>query len=539
MYVLYIKIIEYFQVKTFKCKQCGHHAVTKMEFWDHTKTHIRSEKMLTCPKCPFVTEYKHHLEYHLRNHYGSKPFQCNKCPYSCVNKSMLNSHLKSHSNIYQYRCADCSYATKYCHSLKLHLRKYNHKPAMVLNPDGTPNPLPIIDVYGTRRGPKIKRSSSDQTTTETNQEIQALLSPPQLVREKTPKSNRNGKRSAQERRSDFPRTPPESPRYRDDDVKQENLHKLFDGPQKSPREEMLQTERSNIANFEFVRNSNNNIMLQHVQQAQQNALPVPDLMSSLNPAAIQGLLMANPARNQTVNPVTAMALQSLLLQNSANQAAMDFVKSPAHLYAAAAFGQYLLGNPALHNASRMEVVQPAEDQQRSNIAAQFIQRQPHSDQPNPKPSNLPATATPSPSNNRAVRDMETAAHTPLDLRNPRCTSDFSRHKRKGKAMRYEYQRSPQETSTSNDSEEVLDFSRSSPSAIKQESKTVVMNGKNDVTAEESRVCKYCDISFPPILYDLHMKFHSNDADPFRCLQCGAVTKDKVGFFIHLATASHS
>ena len=63
---------------------------------------------------------------------------------------MLNSHMKSHTNIYQYRCADCTYATKYCHSLKLHLRKYAHKPAMVLNPDGTPNPLPIIDVYGTR-----------------------------------------------------------------------------------------------------------------------------------------------------------------------------------------------------------------------------------------------------------------------------------------------------------------------------------------------------------------------------------------------------
>ena len=57
---------------------------------------------------------------------------------------------------FPYRCADCNYATKYCHSLKLHLRKYAHKPAMVLNNDGTPNPLPIIDVYGTRRGPKKK-----------------------------------------------------------------------------------------------------------------------------------------------------------------------------------------------------------------------------------------------------------------------------------------------------------------------------------------------------------------------------------------------
>ena len=79
--------------------------------------HIKPEKMLNCPKCPFVTEYKHHLEYHLRNHFGSKPFKCPNCSYTCVNKSMLNSHMKSHTNIYQYRCADCNYATKYCHRL--------------------------------------------------------------------------------------------------------------------------------------------------------------------------------------------------------------------------------------------------------------------------------------------------------------------------------------------------------------------------------------------------------------------------------------
>ncbi|KAF4528709.1 hypothetical protein B566_EDAN014277 [Ephemera danica] len=145
------------KVKTFRCKQCNFVAVTKLDFWSHTRSHIKNEKMLSCPRCPFVTEYKHHLEYHLRNHSGSKPFKCSQCSYSCVNKSMLNSHLKSHSNVYQYRCADCNYATKYCHSLKLHLRKYTHQPAMVLNPDGSPNPLPIIDVYGTRRGPKTKK----------------------------------------------------------------------------------------------------------------------------------------------------------------------------------------------------------------------------------------------------------------------------------------------------------------------------------------------------------------------------------------------
>lgn len=147
--------------RNLKCRHCSFKAKNKLEFWEHGTMHIKPEKMLNCPKCSFVTEYKHHLEYHLRNHFGSKPFKCGKCSYSCVNKSMLNSHMKSHSTVYQYRCLDCSYATKYCHSLKLHLRKYAHKPAVVLNPDGTPNPLPIIDVYGTRRGPRPKKPKPD------------------------------------------------------------------------------------------------------------------------------------------------------------------------------------------------------------------------------------------------------------------------------------------------------------------------------------------------------------------------------------------
>ncbi|KAG9509644.1 Protein hunchback, partial [Fragariocoptes setiger] len=130
-------------MRTYRCRQCEHIATSKPEFWQHSRIHIKPEKLLCCDKCEFVTEYKHHLEYHHRNHTGVKPFRCDQCQYECVNKSMLNSHLKSHSSHYQYRCHNCSYATKYVHSLKLHLRKYQHEPTD-----------PIIDVYGTRRGPR-------------------------------------------------------------------------------------------------------------------------------------------------------------------------------------------------------------------------------------------------------------------------------------------------------------------------------------------------------------------------------------------------
>ncbi|XP_031638705.1 protein hunchback [Contarinia nasturtii] len=151
------KVNSHGKVKTHKCKHCAYIGVTKKDFWEHQRQHIKPERQISCPKCPFVTEFKHHFEYHVRNHDGDKPFKCPECAYSCVNKSMLNSHLKSHSDVYQYRCENCNYATKYVHSLKLHLRKYDHHPAVPLDPEGIPDAAPIIDVYGTRRGPK-KRS---------------------------------------------------------------------------------------------------------------------------------------------------------------------------------------------------------------------------------------------------------------------------------------------------------------------------------------------------------------------------------------------
>lgn len=113
--------------KMYKCKQCVFICVNKEDYWLHQRQmHIKPEKLLECSKCPFVTEYKHHLEYHLRNHMGSKPYKCTQCEYACVNLSMLRSHSKSHSKAIQYNCAECSYSTKYYNSLKAHMDKFNH-----------------------------------------------------------------------------------------------------------------------------------------------------------------------------------------------------------------------------------------------------------------------------------------------------------------------------------------------------------------------------------------------------------------------------
>ena len=89
----------------------------------------------------FVTNLKHHLQYHIKTHSQIKPFKCGKCEYACANNSMLNSHMKyvfkdfhttfhmlyrSHNFAYPYQCRDCTYQTKYSHSLKIHMKTYNH-----------------------------------------------------------------------------------------------------------------------------------------------------------------------------------------------------------------------------------------------------------------------------------------------------------------------------------------------------------------------------------------------------------------------------
>ena len=61
------------KLKSYRCKQClDFLATNKNDYYDHQRLHIKPEKLLQCPLdgCRFVTEYKHHLEYHVRNHSG-------------------------------------------------------------------------------------------------------------------------------------------------------------------------------------------------------------------------------------------------------------------------------------------------------------------------------------------------------------------------------------------------------------------------------------------------------------------------------------
>ncbi|UJR31053.1 hypothetical protein I4U23_018563 [Adineta vaga] len=116
------------KAKVHRCRQCSFVSSVKEDYWAHHRVHIRADKILECPSCPFVTEYKHHLEYHLRNHLGSKPFKCSKCDYACVNLSMLRSHKKSHYRHLLFKCSNCSFESKQYQALQEHLQIEGHEP---------------------------------------------------------------------------------------------------------------------------------------------------------------------------------------------------------------------------------------------------------------------------------------------------------------------------------------------------------------------------------------------------------------------------
>nr|CAD7256988.1 unnamed protein product [Timema shepardi] len=452
------------KVKTFRCKQCKFAAVTKLEFWEHSRCHIKVEKLLTCPKCPFVTEYKHHLEYHLRNHFKSKPFKCNKCPYSCVNKSMLNSHLKSHSNIYQYRCSDCTYATKYCHSLKLHLRKYAHKPAMVLNPDGTPNPLPIIDVYGTRRGPK-QRTKNSESINENNNSLMAPTTQPQA-------------------------THPMGPQY----TLFQPSYSVLQTPQQSSPNLSLPFPYGPLINSSFPPTSNGSLLrfpiINKIQPLQDDGGSTlqEGAMSCLNKVLISQL---NNNNNNTSDVTEKHYMAQISLQQPGGQIPIDDI------------GMKHIGSPLdLSKPDTPEVTEP----------------------PNTSNTRTEGSPTATAKNRRKGKAFK-LERIAMKLQHQQSSEEEEEPNIKVPKLRddnvIENTASVSNTAPSTpETTSQIPHDEGEPEKRKEPEKALCSD------EQDTYNCSYCDITFKDIvMYTVHMGYHGYQ-DPFTCNMCGQQTPDK-------------
>ncbi|XP_058827732.1 protein hunchback-like [Topomyia yanbarensis] len=498
------KINSHGKVKKFKCKQCEFVAVTKLSFWEHTRSHIKPEKMLSCPKCPFVTEYKHHLEYHLRNHQRSKPFQCSKCSYSCVNKSMLNSHMKSHSNVFQFRCADCNYATKYCHSLKLHLRKYAHKPGVVLNMDGTPNPLPIIDVYGTRRGPKTKLpKSAGDLKSESRQPPQSPAQAPLTPISHPPVPNQN------------PFTPPSGSNLA------RNLlpHQLL----QSPLANMFKNAASsNLPLFPYL---NLNFQMFADQQA---------AIAQLSPNFHQQF--SNQFHDKLNNEESTESPSKNNLSPSSSSSSSFSITSNTN--------NSNNTNPNLSDELLKQITAAAADS--SNLKAESHSTT-DTDMDYQVGEDLPPSSrasftpqTPSTSSGTGHGNATTGG------------GSGSKNRRKGRAFKLERLNDFAKTlktgvagaamENSEDEHTDEDQRREHQQQPAVSSGVVIavtsVSSAVQTTPTRSFECKYCDISFKnDVMYTIHMGYHGYD-DVYKCNMCGEKSEDRIGFFLHIARKAH-
>lgn len=524
------------KAKLFKCKQCDFVGVTKLIFWEHTRSHIKPEKMLTCPKCPFVTEYKHHLEYHLRNHSRSKPFQCPKCNYSCVNKSMLNSHLKSHSNVFQYRCADCNYATKYCHSLKLHLRKYSHKPDVVLNQDGTPNPLPIIDVYGTRRGPKTK-----------SQQIK--------LEEKQNRMQHKIKQQQQQQQ------PPQHPSQHSGMGNNQKTTSTLSIASSTNSNSINTSPSSTLKNLQ-----NSNVLPQNI---------LPNALANMFQNAGTNMPLF-PYLNLNFQMFAAQQQAAVIAQLSPNiQSQLQFQRD-SHAGGGGLHhhhGGGLMNNndDYIHETDDDNSKQMNPDSSALNLSATMKSRNSDDDDEDDDVNN-------NHNNNNNLDDNEYDDCDDNIHEENDCNSTFprtpttnvnhsSKNRRKGRAYKMVNfdEKSNESKSSENERMSPMSSNNYPPSPISskhlqqhrretqhQQQITTTTSTSSTTSSSSSSVtlsstglaqkvfeCKFCDISFKDdVLYTIHMGYHGYN-DVFKCNMCGEKCDDRVAFFLHIARNSHS
>ncbi|XP_055339547.1 protein hunchback-like isoform X2 [Paramacrobiotus metropolitanus] len=480
------------KVKNYRCKQClDFVAANKNEHYDHLRLHIKAEKQLACPMdgCRFVTEYKHHLEYHVRNHSGSKPFKCPNanCNYTCVNKSMLNSHMKSHSNFYQYRC-ECGYATKYCHSLKLHLKKYNHK--------------------ATNNGPESAQLSMAASP-------QSIITASPV---KSPRDEHHPKR----------RSRPKKP------VPQE--------PSVAPHPPPVVSSAPGGGGFGGFPMAMPEAAVS-VPQAFPYSLYPPGFSQFQAASIYNNLLLSAAAANGLINPAMRMNMARPPLALTPENAIIKR-DSPTPPLA----DDHQTGNN-LENLGKRKQKGVLRMLPQSRVIRSSIQEPPA---PNGLPLDLSgscgkenghsssATTTSSESQSRHSDSPKSNGSSAPDSTGD--LSSSSRRRRKGPAFKIDLavRQRLQDALTEEDE----------PSGFLEEEKCPIIQPESpeDLRGTESVIkvkkprrelaCEHCGMAFEDgTMYTMHMGFHGRDS-PYTCGLCGHQAMDRVSFFLHIAKAPH-
>ncbi|XP_065210886.1 protein hunchback-like [Planococcus citri] len=516
--------------KVHKCRTCGFTTTNKHEYWAHNAVHMKPEKILRCPECPFTTEYKHHLDFHMWNHQGVKPHKCDKCPYVCVNKSMLKSHLKSHSNVYQYRCANCSYRTKYCHSLKIHLRKYRHEPGMVLDSEGNPNPNPVIDVYGNRRGPKQKSKKHDQhhhhhhqqqhqQQQQQHQQQQSQQQPP--IQPAVPQLNAFQSFPPWVNNVFFPENA-RIPALLPSTIMGTPFAAAAAAAALSDQAKSLATDLTSQDSNDTL---NNNLKITNINN---------NISSSCNNNNNNTIFNHNNNNNNNI----------IIMSNDKGINTMDTIQRE---HCSSIKHEACSDDEDMFHSSIDEPCSVSPPPSSNFMLAYDLKR---STSTTPR---LPEITTPSPMTviEDAPLNLTVSSHT-ITTQETNNTTPVVKNRRKGVAIKLkqriyatddeDYPQNLSSSSTKTNVETTSTTSSTTPGSV-DEKPQPSSDSETDIVAKLKDkknffYCDFCEITFfNQVMFTMHMGYHGY-SDPFTCNRCGKKTEDNIAFYAHMISSAH-
>ena len=437
------------------------------------------------------------------------------------------------------------YATKYCHSLKLHLKKYGHKPAMVLNNDGSPNPLPVIDVYGNKRGPKNSKNGSAEP--QNGSGLFPSLPPnfPTSLPNFPGFPNFLGLSQLHQLQSQFG-TPPkvaQVPPFRLEDPDKDKEERGVSPPMMEEPDVKLRCEKC-----EFSTSSpevHKNHLLLHASsergalhrlltQGQTQPAMEPELSfsprkRSASPQPPRPVFMERP--ESPAGPMdyfNKIAIANPLLQglvpNPAIKALMEQRKRENSLSSSP--DSFRNDSPS----SREDAPLPPNKRVKSDIfASLYANKMSELAEKGESPSGVLDLSKECSDNiiggglgsHGSSSDNESGSNPRSHSSSPSLPSSTTKNRRKGKAYKIE-RRFEVDT---NSEEETADMPGLVP-----------LNRADKMS--ELTACKFCGISFKnSTMHAIHMGYHGSQ--PFKCNLCGEECEDALSFFLHIARKEHS
>ena len=432
---------------------------------------------------------------------------------------------------------------------------------MVLNNDGTPNPLPVIDVFGNKRGPK-------------NPKGEPGLPPGSGLFPNLPPNFAAGlpnfppnfplfglSQLHQLQQSQFGGNAPkiaQVPPFRLEDPDKDKEERGVSPPMMEDPEKQLRCEKCEFSTSSTEVYKNHMLLHASSEHGALRRLLTSPLQNAKQNGSTEDLTFS-PSRKRTASPPgsprSPFPPRTLFTERSespvsSNGSPMDY------------FNKIAIANPLLQGLVPNPAIKALMEQRKrensiSSSRESFRNDSPSSREDAPLPPNkriktdifasLYANANKmselaekgeSPSgvldlskecsdniigggSHGSSSDNESGSNPRSHSSSPSLTSSTTKSRRKGKA--YKIERRFDLTDT-NSEEEVSDMPSLMPIRTEQH--------------HDHCTCKFCGISFKnSAMYAIHMSYHGSD--PFKCNLCGEESDDALSFFLHIARKEHS